>query len=291
MRALLAAGGLPPDYVQALDARAAADRAGVPLASPAWWFAQGGWISPAHAVRALLDGSRFSGGAQVDRLERHGDLWRLIDATGRVLGESATVVLANAASAAPLLQPLGHAAWPTAFGRGQVSVHRGGVPTPLALPVTGDGYALPLPDGGLLCGATRTPDDAGLDLRPADHAWNIERARRLTGLDLPPDPALWQGRAGLRLQASDRLPIAGAPARPPSRATQARWLAREPGLFVITALGSRGLTLAPLLGRLVAAMACAAPWPLEQDLADAIDPARWLVRAARGRGSLPAGAG
>jgi tRNA 5-methylaminomethyl-2-thiouridine biosynthesis bifunctional protein len=39
--------------------------------------------------------------------------------------------------------------------------------------------------------------------------------------------------------------------------------------------------LAPLLGRLVAAQATGSPWPVEQDLADAVDPARWLVRAAR----------
>jgi tRNA 5-methylaminomethyl-2-thiouridine biosynthesis bifunctional protein len=52
-------------------------------------------------------------------------------------------------------------------------------------------------------------------------------------------------------------------------------------LFVLTALGARGLTLAPLLAQLVAAQACGTPWPLEQDLADAVDPARWRVRAAR----------
>jgi len=36
-----------------------------------------------------------------------------------------------------------------------------------------------------------------------------------------------------------------------------------------------------LLGRLVAAQATGSPWPLEQDLADAVDPARWRVQAAR----------
>jgi tRNA 5-methylaminomethyl-2-thiouridine biosynthesis bifunctional protein len=41
------------------------------------------------------------------------------------------------------------------------------------------------------------------------------------------------------------------------------------------------LTLAPLLGELVAAQALGLPWPLEQDLADAVDPARWAVRAVR----------
>jgi tRNA 5-methylaminomethyl-2-thiouridine biosynthesis bifunctional protein len=49
----------------------------------------------------------------------------------------------------------------------------------------------------------------------------------------------------------------------------------------LTALGSRGLTWAPLLADLVAAQALGEPWPIEQELADAMDPARWLVRAAR----------
>jgi tRNA 5-methylaminomethyl-2-thiouridine biosynthesis bifunctional protein len=73
------------------------------------------------------------------------------------------------------------------------------------------------------------------------------------------------------------------------RLDQARLLPREAGLFVLTALGARGLTLAPLLGRLVAAQATGTPWPLEQDLADAVDPARWIVRAARAGSSGLAG--
>jgi tRNA 5-methylaminomethyl-2-thiouridine biosynthesis bifunctional protein len=36
-----------------------------------------------------------------------------------------------------------------------------------------------------------------------------------------------------------------------------------------------------LFRSLVAAQASGAPWPLEQDLVDALDPGRWRVRAAR----------
>jgi tRNA 5-methylaminomethyl-2-thiouridine biosynthesis bifunctional protein len=94
---------------------------------------------------------------------------------------------------------------------------------------------------------------------------------------------------GWRLHTDDRLPIAGAvPAlrtAPGTRLDQARLLPREKGLFVLTALGARGLTLAPLLARLVAAQATGTPWPLEQDLADAVDPGRWIVRAARRAGA------
>jgi tRNA 5-methylaminomethyl-2-thiouridine biosynthesis bifunctional protein len=299
MQAALRATGLPPEYLQALDAAAAGALAGVPLGAPAWFYPDGGWIAPGAAVRAALGGVRFVGGVEVARVE-HGGAggWRLRDAAGRLLGQAAVLVLANAAGAARLLQPLGHAPWPTALTRGQVSVlspalaraaadappRAPGVPEcRLVLPLTGDGYALPLPGGALLCGATRTPADGALDLRAADHLWNIERACRLTGLALPREPHCWTGRAGHRLHTLDRLPIAGAVARPGSAATQARSLERETGLFVVSALGARGLTLAPLLGRLVAAMAGGAPWPLEQDLVDAIDPGRWQVRVARRR--------
>jgi tRNA 5-methylaminomethyl-2-thiouridine biosynthesis bifunctional protein len=56
---------------------------------------------------------------------------------------------------------------------------------------------------------------------------------------------------------------------------------RQPGLYLHTALGSRGLTSAALGGELIAAQICGAPWPLEADLVDAIDPARFALRTSR----------
>jgi len=67
-----------------------------------------------------------------------------------------------------------------------------------------------------------------------------------------------------------------APGRP-SRADAPRLLPRQPGLWLHSGLGSRGLTTATLCAELIAAQVSGAPWPLEADLVDAIDPARWLV--------------
>jgi tRNA 5-methylaminomethyl-2-thiouridine biosynthesis bifunctional protein len=244
-------------------------------------------------------------GVEVASLVRQDDGWALRDTTGAVQALAHTVVLANSASAQRLLSALGHAAWPLRHTRGQVTQLDGA--HPLRLPVAGDGYAIPLP-GAVLCGATREAGEPGLPtLRQADHQHNLQRLQRLTGLGpgcgqaaAPAPPAgiasgrpaeanaaapAWPGRTGWRLHSDDRLPIAGAvplaqmPAR--QRMDQTRLLPREEGLFVLTALGARGLTLAPLLAQLVAAQASGTPWPLEQDLADAVDPGRWLVRAAR----------
>ncbi len=289
MQSLLQRQGLPAGYVQALSADEASTLAGVPLRAPAWFYPGGGWLAPGAFVREALaaPGIRFVGGVAAMRVERAGDGWRVLDGTGRALGESPIVVLAAAAASAQLPGPTG---WPLRHTRGQVSFWNGA--SPLRLPVAGDGYAVPLP-GGLLCGATREAGEPGEPtLREADHRINIERLQRLTGLAAPDDPRQWQGRTGWRLHTDDRLPIAGAlPAPPPAsaRLDQARLLPRERGLFVLTALGARGLTLAPLLGRLLAAQATGSPWPLEQDLADAIDPARWAVRAARASAGAQAG--
>jgi tRNA 5-methylaminomethyl-2-thiouridine biosynthesis bifunctional protein len=60
---------------------------------------------------------------------------------------------------------------------------------------------------------------------------------------------------------------------------------REPGLHLAIGYGGRGITLAPLLGELVAARIAGTVWPVAQNLAEAVDPARTLVRAARQRGA------
>lgn len=309
LQALAARCGLPADYVQPLAASEAARRAGVPIDAPAWFFPGGGWVAPGDLVGHALEGTRLVGNAAVARIERRGTRWRLWDDHGRVVDEAPLVVVCAAEASAPLLAPLlapsGRLDWPpTERSRGQVSVL--GATTSLALPLVGDGYALPLADGRLLCGATRHDGDDGDAVRADDHRFNAERARRLTGLDLPLAPEAWQGRVGWRLTAIDRQPIVGPIVAPPSgpiehpgmepeigsgvlraavpsaghRGVPLHRLAREPGLFVVTALGSRGLTLAPLLGRLVAAMAGGSPWPLERDLVAAIDAGRWLGRAA-----------
>lgn len=281
MQALLEAQRLPPGWVQALDQAAAEARAGVPLPANAWCFSGGGWLAPAALVQHWLQGLPFVGDAAVHALRSTADGWQLLADDGRPLHEAGAVVLANAGDAARLLG----ADWPLQRLRGQVSGWQGGG-VPLRLPVAGGGYALPLPGGGLLCGASQQEDDDDGALRDADTQENLAKLQRLTGLQPPPGAALF-GRVGWRIAAEDRLPIAGpVPAATPGpRRDQARLWPRVPGLFVCTALGGRGITLAPLLGRLLAAQVAGAPLPLEQDLVDAVDPARWWVRAARRAGA------
>lgn len=286
MQSWLAAQNLPTGYVQALDAAQASARAGLALLQPAWLFTQGGWADPRALVRDALatPGVTWQGQAHAQAIEPHADGWRVLDASGRVIAQAPVLVLANAHDALRLamLPPT----WAERV-RGQITwLAATDATVRPQLPIASGGYVLPLADGGgLLIGASSQPGDGDAQVREADHASNLERARQLLGVDPARSEGKLHGRVAWRVVTRDRLPLLGlAPdlAAPlPMRRDSPRLLARQPGLYLHAALGSRGLTTAALGGELIAAQICGAPWPLEADLADAVDPARFALRKDR----------
>jgi tRNA 5-methylaminomethyl-2-thiouridine biosynthesis bifunctional protein len=62
-------------------------------------------------------------------------------------------------------------------------------------------------------------------------------------------------------------------------------LPRSPGLYCASAYASRGLVWAALAGEMLASLIEGEPLPLEGDLADALDPGRFVLKQAR-RGTL-----
>jgi tRNA 5-methylaminomethyl-2-thiouridine biosynthesis bifunctional protein len=285
MQRLLARTGMPPDYVQALDAAEASVRAGLALTTPAWFYPGGGWVEPAALCRAFLERAgaraRWRGGIAVQRLRATGDRWELLDENGEVIDAASTVVLANAIDAHRLCPEAG---WPLDAVRGQLSRIRAapGLPGP-SLPLAGAGYLLPAIDGRLLFGATSQPGDPDPTVRRADHVANLAQLGRLIG-HAPGDATEWDGRTAWRATAPDRLPLIGAvpglttPQTASARLDQPRLVPRLPGLYVYSALASRGITWCALGARLLAAWVTGAPAPLEASLIDAVDPARYTTR-------------
>jgi tRNA 5-methylaminomethyl-2-thiouridine biosynthesis bifunctional protein len=290
-------GAWPPpegltNYAQALSLQDASARAGAALGGPAVEFTQGGWVDPRAVVRHALatPGVRFQPGAKVHALQAPiGDnpSWTVLDASGRPLARAPWVVLAAGVGLPTLAAPPdceGAGLGPLQAQRGQItwfaSDHA------LKRPVSGHGYAVSLHDGRLLCGARLRSQDEDDDetLRQDDHHWNLDRLRTLTGLQPAPGASL-NGRVSSRLQTPDRLPLIGpmpaARRAADGRQDQVRFIARQQGLWVTGALGSRGLIWAPLAAQMLAAWVEGTPMPLEADLVDALDPARWLVRQAR----------
>jgi tRNA 5-methylaminomethyl-2-thiouridine biosynthesis bifunctional protein len=299
----------PPDYARHGDAAATAAWTGLDLPGPATLYQQAGWVDPGAVVRAWLSapGVTFKGGVEIAALrpsspeapatDRSADAgatmvsrppgWQVMDAAGRIVETAEVVVVAGGTGLPSIDGPDGPPdpllGWEAV--RGQITWFEG--PAPLRRPLTGQGYALSLPDGRLLCGATAHRGDAEPALRAADTAFNLARLNELTGLEPAPGGACG-GRVGWRLGTADRLPVIGAwpnaRAAASGRRDQARFIARHPGLFLAGGFGSRGLTWAPLAAEVLAAWIDGTPMPLESDLLDAIDPARALVRQWRRAG-------
>jgi tRNA 5-methylaminomethyl-2-thiouridine biosynthesis bifunctional protein len=285
MQHLLRTLGLPPSYVQALDLREASAKAGIDLAQPCWFYPSGGWVQPAQLARAFLE--RAGGhvdlrvGTPASRIERSANGWRALDANDRCIAEASTLVLANAGEAMRLL---GEPAWPVESVRGQISIASAAAFEAPKLPIAGSGYLLPAIDGRLVFGATSQPGDDDAAVRDADHAINLVQLARLLGRAAGLRPADLSGRTAWRFSAADRLPVIGAvpdAAATGTRLDQPRLVPRLPGLYVFTALGSRGITWSALGAQVLAAWVTGAPSPIEARLLDAIDPARFVSRLAR----------
>jgi tRNA 5-methylaminomethyl-2-thiouridine biosynthesis bifunctional protein len=293
MRATLAHLGLPADFVQALDAAQASALCGLPLQHAAWFYPGGGWVDPAGLARAYLERAgphtRFIGDMNVQALQRSASGWQLCDAQGDVLAEAATVVLANTGDA---LRLLGAPPWPIEPVRGQLSsvvATHPRAPRPLPrVPLSGAGYLLPEVSGRAVFGSTSQVGDMDPAVRASDHADNLARLVHLRGAAVALHPADLQGRTGWRWVSPDRLPVIGAvpvalAADDDLRLDQPRFVPRQEGLFVFTALGSRGIGWSALGAQVLASLISGAPAPLEADLLDAVDPARFTSRAYRQR--------
>lgn len=290
-RAIAREAPYPADFARWLESLEAEALLGLPAPSGGWLFPQGGWARPGSVCEAMLQSCgerlvrRFGAGSIA--LERSGDEWLARAADGAVVAQAPTVVLASGAGARSLAQSR---ELPLAALRGQVShLDSGSLP---ALPVVlcREAYLTPAA-GGIACAGATYDLDADPQLRLSSHEENLERLRGLVSDPLAAAGAPLAGRVGFRCVAPDRLPLVG---RLPDfgaagRTERLRDVPRHPGLHALLGYASRGLIWAPLAAELLAAQLEGEPLPLETSLVDALDPARFVLRARRVRsGPVPA---
>jgi tRNA 5-methylaminomethyl-2-thiouridine biosynthesis bifunctional protein len=249
----VAASGLyAPGALRRLDAAGAGERLGEPAMGGALWIEDALTVSPAAVLATWRAPQRVD--AEVEALRPGPRGWTLIGAGGQSVLEADQVCIAAGAgtrSLAPLRLQIvrGQASWASVDMSVQAAAW--------------GGYVAPARTG-VLFGATHDREDEDTTPRPEDHRRNLETlAKARPALAARLEAAPLDGRAGLRAAAKDRLPAAGLVAE---------------GLHVLTALGSRGFTSAPLLGEAVAAGICGAPSPLPDDLAVALLPGRAALR-------------
>ncbi len=285
MRDLLVAGDYPDDYVRFLDHEAAASHLGHATAHGAWLFPGGGWANPPSLCQAMLAAAGTRVAWHSTREATHIDYsekqWRLHDRNGRFIASAPILILATGAAARGLLPEL-----PITAVRGQVSHLRQGQLPDFPLPACCEGYLTPALDGIHCLGASYA-HDAGNELREAEHAGNLARLERiLPGAADRIGTSDLDGRVGFRAATPDRLPLVGALADPEAtlpRDIQLKDMPRREGLHGLLGLGSRGLVWATLAAETLASRLTGDPLPIETDLADAIDPARFALREHRRR--------
>jgi tRNA 5-methylaminomethyl-2-thiouridine biosynthesis bifunctional protein len=278
------------------------------------------WLREAQALGALTRHWNTS----VQRLSRMRDndpaaRWQAWDAQGRCVGEAPTVVVAAALGSVALLT--GHAS-PMAIDdlplnpvKGQMSLGPQ-LGEPFAeRPQRNDGVFVPrYQDEGLqptwpgaiwAMGSTFERGVANTTVSTEGHERNARSLESIAPVaaqylrsELSQGTLL--GWSQVRCASLDRLPLVGAApdaqalrhqletGRAQRRRVSLADVPRWPGLHLLCAMGSRGITLAPWCAEQLAVQINREPSPVDQTLMAALDPARFAIKNARRQGGAQA---
>lgn len=284
-----------PEVARYVDDATASQLSGLSYCSGGLFFEEAGWMNPAAVCRAVLEDGLNSGAIELRQqqgplhIQHDEGLWHACDPSQSVLA-SAPITIVAAGTATAVLADID---WlPLQSIRGQVTHLDAKTLQPLHTVVCHEGYIAPAMQGLHCVGASFNLQDTDTTLRSGDQQQNLIKLNRaLPALGTPSlHETPLQGRVGFRCASPDYLPMVG-PA--PDRAAflnTFQWMRKngrritadeggyQPGLYINTAHGSRGLTSTPLSAELLASQICGEPAPLETQLIRALSPARFLVR-------------
>ncbi|MDI7661319.1 bifunctional tRNA (5-methylaminomethyl-2-thiouridine)(34)-methyltransferase MnmD/FAD-dependent 5-carboxymethylaminomethyl-2-thiouridine(34) oxidoreductase MnmC [Cronobacter universalis] len=298
------APGLPESLARGVDAREVRERSGVETGCGGVEYPHGGWLCPAQLTAGVLElaqahGLRIHYGHRVSALHPENGGWRLDFASG-AQARHAAVALANGHQLSGFAQTETLPVYPVG---GQVS-H---IPTTPGLGALRqvlcyDGYLTPQnPANGMHCiGASYHRGVSEMRYQEEDQQHNRQRL-----IDCLPaatwaqevDVSAGDARCGVRCATRDHLPMVG---NAPDHAATLRdyatlshyagtpeTVAPAPvleNLFVLGALGSRGLCSAPLAAEILASQMNGEPLPLDGATLAALNPNRlWVRKLLKGR--------
>ena len=281
------------DMAMAMDAKEAQRVCGIEQSGV--WLPRGAGLNLYEASKQLLKNhERLTcfWNTRITHLEKGAKAWHLYDAKNEMLVSADKVVVACAMEAKPLMSSI-DIRLPLRPVRGQLSIFsvREGDPWVQRLPsvgISGDGYCLPatrLEDGSYQWIVGSSFDEGEDDLVPRDESddFNREQAKGLVAYEEGDTRSLAKAGefVGVRCVAGDRLPIIGA-------------LTQRPGIFLATALGSRGILWSALAAKLITAQlleddfALLARLGFAVDLVAALAPARFFAGALAAPSALGA---
>lgn len=292
--AKMSQGPFPSELMHPLSTSEVEQVVGLPCGHSGVSYPLGGWLCPADFTRAAIKEAQVSGllevvfKTEVVAIAEQADGWQVESQDGRHWQAPNLVVAAG--HQLPALIPF--AELPLYPVRGQVS-H---VPTTASLSqlktvLCYDGYLTPMHNDQHCIGASYGRNQSSLEFRAEEQIQNLVRLQACLPEQTWPaevDVSGNKARVGVRCASRDHLPVVGPVARLQGLADHyaqlqhdqhnAQPLPLHPGLYVLGALGSRGLCSAPLCGELLASEICGDPLPLAADLLEALHPARYWVR-------------
>jgi tRNA 5-methylaminomethyl-2-thiouridine biosynthesis bifunctional protein len=219
----------------------------------------------------------------VARLEKVDGVWRLLNPYDELIMTANKVIIATALETKKLAASI-DVRLPLRPVRGQLSIFsidakNAWVPRLPRTAISGDGYCLPaekLPDGNYrwIVGSSFDEGESNLQDWDSSDDFNRDQAKGLLNY-LGGDVSQLRKMGsfvGIRCVAGDRLPIIGA-------------LTQRPGIFLATALGSRGALWSALAAKLISSqvleddLALLARLGFAADLVAALAPARFFAGA------------
>lgn len=285
----------PEELIHWLEAESASEVAGLPLPYAGMFVPKGGWINPPQLIEALFTAASDRGDCRIEcnhqlrQVHRQDNHWQLEWQQGE-LNQADIVIFAtgNESLQFSQLKEL-----PLRMVRGQVeSLPKQSPLDKLQTVICHKGYLTPAFAGQHALGSTYIKDDQSLDYRVSEETLNLTSNAKAMGkcnwaqtLEV-----MQRGRVGIRCGTPDHLPVVGAVADFQCQREHYVNLYKAipkanyvmptdlQNLFVMTGLGSRGLTTAPLLAEVLACQISGQPLPLGMPLLDKLNPNRFLIR-------------
>ena len=298
----IAALNLPSDLYQSLNQTELSKKVGLPLPFGGGFIPQGAWLAPRQLVQhafAFLEkqGVQIKTSQKVTALSQTENGWQITTSQNETFCHE-VVVLANGHKLTEFEQTQKLPLYPV---RGQVSQ----IPTSanllkLKTVLCYDGYLTPVDQAKTshCIGASHVRDNATREFSLTEQQENQQKIQQ----NIPED---WTkevdtsgnlARIGVRCSVRDLTPMMGAVPHFSAQQTQYQNLfnlrrrkqpieqaENYPNLYLIGALGSRGLTSAPFLGETLASLIYGEPLPMSEDLIHNLMPNRsWVRRWLKG---------
>ncbi len=260
-------------FLSILDTKQTSHKANTKVLLPSICFRHNALLNPIKLAEYVLSHPLVHFHvADIKQLQSKGQQWQLLIHDQNLLSINTIdafdhVIVCNALNSptlCPTLKPFkpirGQVSWFTSNEKNATPL----IPVPMSY----GGYIASLPDQeGTLLGASFIPDDRRTDIRTEDHQHNLALLAAVSpelAQTLPPINQ-WQGRASIRAQSPDYLPFIGQ-------------VPDMPNVWTLSGLGSKGFSFAPLASEFICAQLLGEVWPITQQVAQTISPARFIKK-------------